>query len=118
MRFFRVVFCLSLIVSFSAINAPALAQSKADKSISDLVDRAAKNANSKQKYNLAYKMKKGQELRWTVEHVASTETQIAGEAEATSSRSQSVKLWKVSSVDSRGNMTFVQVEATAFLVGK
>ncbi len=85
----------------------AWAQSKTDESVSELISRATKNANSKQKFQLAYKMQKGQELRWTVEHVASTKTQIAGESEATSSRSQSTKLWKVSSVDSLGNMTFV-----------
>ena len=104
MHFFRAAFCFSLVV---AISTTTLAQSKTDQTISDSIRRATKNVNSKQKYNLAYKMKKGQELRWSVEHVASTKTQIAGESEAMSTRSQSTKLWKVSSVDSRGNMTFV-----------
>lgn len=107
MSFTRVAFCFLLVVAMSAMTDTLWAQSKPDEPVSELISRATKNANSKQKFKLAYKMKKGQELRWTVEHVASTKTQIAGESETTSSRSQSTKLWKVSSVDSLGNMTFV-----------
>jgi hypothetical protein len=107
MSFSRVAVHLALVIAFVAMTSTTSAQSNSDESVSELINRASKIVNSKQKYHLAYKMKKGQELRWTVEHVASTKTQIAGESEATSSRSQSTKLWKVSSVDSLGNMTFV-----------
>jgi hypothetical protein len=62
---------------------------------------------SKQAYLLAYKLKADETVRWTVEHVASTKTQMAGETEETSSRSVSVKAWKVSNVDATGTMTFV-----------
>lgn len=90
-----------------ACAAPIWAQAKTGQPVADSITRATRNANSKQKYKLAYEMKKGENLRWTVEHVASTKTQIAGDSEETSSRSRSTKLWKVSSVDTQGNMTFV-----------
>ena len=91
--------CIVLVFAFCA--------STFGQSPSDKIKRATQNLNSKQSFKLEYKMKKGQEIRWSVEHVASTKAQIAGEKEDTSSRTKSQKLWKVSSVDSVGNMTFV-----------
>ncbi len=76
-------------------------------SAADRVKRAAENLDRKQLYKLEYQLRKGETIRWTVEHVASTKTQMAGELEETSSRSQSTKVWTVSSVDSLGNITFV-----------
>ena len=68
----------------------------------------------KQKYALKYKFTQGEEVRWNVEHVATTKAQIAGKHETTSSRTESTKLWKVSSIDSIGNITFVHsVESTS-----
>lgn len=80
--------------------------SRVSRSVSESVERATDNVNRKQKYLLAYRFKKGDKVRWTVEHIASTRTQMAGDSEETSSRSQSVKLWDVTSVDSLGQMTF------------
>ena len=73
----------------------------------DKIRNATKRSNSKQKFKLEYKLKAGQEVRWNVEHVASTKAQIAGQKEESSSRSTSRKLWQIRSVDSKGNMTFV-----------
>jgi hypothetical protein len=77
------------------------------KSAKDRVAQATENMNRKQVYKLVYKLQKGETVRWTVEHVASTKTRMAGETEETSSRSESTKAWKISSVDSLGNITFV-----------
>jgi hypothetical protein len=76
-------------------------------SVVDRIQKATEKLNKQQLFHLEYKMAKGEEFRWTVEHVASTKTQMAGELEETSSRSRSTKLWRVSSVDSLGNITFV-----------
>jgi hypothetical protein len=57
-------------------------------------------------YLLQYKLRKGETVRWDVEHHASTKTRMAGESEETSSRSVSRKAWKVIDVDDEGNMTF------------
>ena len=76
-------------------------------SAAERVARAADNMSRKQVYELTYKLKKGETVRWNVEHVASTKTQLGGETEETSSRSVSTKVWNVSSVDSLGNITFV-----------
>ena len=80
--------------------------SRASHSITDSIQRATDNVNRKQKYLLEYRLKKGDKVRWSVEHIASTRTQMAGESEETSSRSQSVKVWDVTSVDSLDQMTF------------
>lgn len=69
--------------------------------------QAAKKIADTQEYELQYKFIQGEEVRWTVEHSATTKTQIAGTKETTSSRSKSTKLWKVSSIDKLGNITFV-----------
>ena len=69
--------------------------------------QAAKKIADSQKHELKYKFAQGEEVRWTVEHSATTKTQIAGTDETTSSRSKSTKLWKVSSIDQLGNITFV-----------
>lgn len=73
----------------------------------DRIARAARNMNRRQRYLLAYKLNADETVRWTVEHVASTKTQMSGVTEETSSRSVSTKTWKISSVDNRGNFTFV-----------
>jgi hypothetical protein len=80
--------------------------SRASRVISESIERATDHVNKNQKYSLAYRFKKGDRVRWQVEHIASTRTQMAGESEETSSRSQSVKLWEITSVDSLGQMTF------------
>ena len=82
-------------------------ESPQQESAKDRVARATENMNRKQVYQLVYKLQKGETIRWTVEHVASTKTRMAGETEETSSRSESTKVWNVSSVDSLGNITFV-----------
>ncbi len=87
----------------------AAAQSKSPQSShlnSSRIERATANANRKLTYKLEYRFKRGDQIRWSVEHVASTRTQMAGETEETSSRSESIKLWEVQSVDSQGKTTF------------
>ncbi len=104
MKFNGMIVCLMGLV----IGCPAFAQVKTQsESAADRVARATNNINRKQVYQLAYKLEKGETIRWTVEHVASTKTQLAGETEETSSRSESTKVWNVSSVDKLGNITFV-----------
>ena len=78
-----------------------------DESALDRVKSATDHLNQKQKYKLTYQFKLNDQLRWDVEHTASTKAQIAGTLEETSSRSQSAKLWKVVNVDATGNMRFV-----------
>lgn len=104
MKFNGMIFCLvGLTFGWTtfALDTPQ------QKSAQERVTRASENMNRKQVYKLVYKLQKGETIRWTVEHVASTKTRMAGETEETSSRSESTKAWKVSSVDSLGNITFV-----------
>ena len=95
---------LLVLVLLLPFSSPILAQ---DESAIDRLNAATRNLNQQQKVLLEYRFKPGDEMRWKVEHTASTKTQIAGTMEETSSRSQSTKLWKVTDVDSKGNMQFV-----------
>ena len=54
---------------------------------------------------LQYKFVKGETLRWKVEHLGATETTIQGNTQTSESRSVSTKVWKITGVDSKGNMT-------------
>ena len=78
-----------------------------DDTVTDRVKSATEHLNQKQKFKLMYRFEAEEQLRWDVEHTASTKAQIAGTLEETSSRSQSKKLWKVVNVDATGNMRFV-----------
>jgi len=75
-------------------------------SVTDQIERATDKVNKNQVYQIEYKLKKGEEIRWNFEHVVTTKFQMAGEVEESSSRSENVKLWRVANVDQLGNITF------------
>ncbi len=96
------------LASFLICGSPAFGQTPDNikESVADQIERATNKVNQKQTYQLAYKLKKGEEIRWDFEQVVSTKFQMAGEVEESSSRSENTKLWKVVNVDQLGNMTF------------
>ena len=98
-------------VSVSCGQQSPATNSRTDKNLNQASVNRAKQAARKlenaQQFLLKYKFQSGEEVRWNVEHSATTKTQIAGNSESTSSRSKSTKLWKVSNVDKLGNITFV-----------
>ena len=96
------IFCLAAL-----FGSPIGFSNAQDESATDRIKSVTEHLNKKQKYKLAYQFKADDQLRWDVEHTASTKAQIAGTMEETSSRSQSAKLWKVVDVDATGNMRFV-----------
>ncbi len=106
----RVFYQLFLfILAFSLSGQLADGQESKPKTTSDRIASAAHSLQNKQQYLLQYKLKKDETVRWTVEHVGSTKTQMAGELEETSMRSQTQSAWRVSNVDALGNMTFVHM---------
>ncbi len=58
------------------------------------------------KYLLQYKFRDGEDLRWATKHVATIETTISGTTQTTEMSSQSTKVWRVTTVDPAGDMTF------------
>lgn len=91
-----------------------LSQTQSNKTLSQRAAEVAQQVSDQQEYFLQYRLRAGEQIRWHIEHIASTQVQIAGKYETTSSRTQSTKLWKVSSVDNAGNITFVHsVESTS-----
>jgi hypothetical protein len=58
-------------------------------------------------YTLQYRFEPGQVLRWQVEHQAKIETTISGTTQTADTETESVKVWRVSSLDDDGNATFV-----------
>ncbi len=74
--------------------------------VEGLLNKAASAAAAQQQYELKYRFRKGESLRWQVEHTATTKTHMANATEEMASRSKSVRCWKVVNVDSKGNMIF------------
>ena len=99
--------CLKLVCLAVLIAGPIGSSAAQDETSTDRAMSAAERLSQKQKFKLAYRFLVDDQLRWNVEHTASTKAQIAGTLEETSSRSQSTKLWKVVDVDATGNMRFV-----------
>ena len=103
---------LSLVVIVGLFNAQSLAQTK--QSAREEADKAVNRLAKQAKYDLNYRFDVGEKIRWSVEHVATTKTQIAGKHETSSSRTNSTKLWEIKSIDKLGNITFVHsVESMA-----
>lgn len=95
-----------LVVALMPLVAAQTVQAQ-EKSAATRVAAAAERLNKRQTYELKYKFKKGEKVRWSVEHVASTKIQMEGETEESSSRSVTQKCWSVRNVDVHGNITFV-----------
>lgn len=68
-------------------------------------DAAADDAAS-ETYLLRYSFSTGEQVRWKVVHLGTTETTIQGNTQTSKSRSASTKVWQVSDVDDGGNATF------------
>jgi len=68
---------------------------------------AAKKKLTEQKYLLRYKFASGDELRWKVVHLVTTETTIAKTTQTAKMRSQSEKVWRVKEIDDSGVATIV-----------
>ncbi|HMO14084.1 MAG TPA: hypothetical protein PKD64_00525 [Pirellulaceae bacterium] len=69
------------------------------------IANAANSISRLQKFTFRHSLKKNEELRWDVEHIASVETRANSVENKLSSRTQSTKLWRVIEVDSLGSMT-------------
>jgi hypothetical protein len=57
-------------------------------------------------YLLRYQLAEGEQVRWKVIHLGTTETKIQGNTQTSKSRSASTKVWRVGKVDAAGNITF------------
>lgn len=58
---------------------------------------------------LQYKAATADEIRWRVVHVVTVDTKIKGVAQTAKTRSVSSKLWKVTEIDAKGNITFAHI---------
>ena len=75
-------------------------------SAADHISRVSNKMQKQQRYKLEYKLKKGEEIKFTTEQSVATKFQMAGALEESSSRSASTKTWKVINIDKLGNITF------------
>lgn len=91
------------IVFSLGLGAKAQTTTEAKSSLADATKRL-----TEQTYELNYSFKKGDELRWQVEHVAKQTTTIQGNQQISRSSSLSTKVWRVTDVNRDGNVTFVQ----------
>ena len=88
------------VVSAVALSAPAASALAAEKENSvSLADSAT--------YDLQYKFKPGETVRWEVVHRAAVDTTIQGTNQTAETRSISIKAWKVTDISDDGHITFV-----------
>jgi hypothetical protein len=66
----------------------------------------AKQLATLRTYQLRYKFRPGEVLRWKVVHLTTVETTVQGKTQEAKTRAVSTKAWKVTDVDEDGNMTF------------
>ncbi len=97
----------SLLVTFSLALICCPPASVADDDTTELTAEldAAKQDLIATRVTLKYKFVKGEILHWRVEHLGATETTIQGNTQTSESRSVSTKVWKITGVDRKGNMT-------------
>lgn len=74
--------------------------------IRDQIAKFTRRRAKSQKYLLAYKMEKGETVRWKHDHGIVNKSRFGGTSEKTSTRTQPEYSWKVQNVDGRGNMRF------------
>ncbi len=84
----------------------ASGQTKPDDRSGTAALRAAAKSVTQQAYLLRHQFESGEEVRWRVKHVAQHVTKIQGNEQTSKSSSNSVKLWKIQSVDADGKITF------------
>ena len=72
----------------------------------DAADPPAAEKKTEKKYDLKYKFRPGETVRWKVEHRAKIRTTISGTTQTAETESYSVKVWKVQKVSESGNFAF------------
>ncbi|QDU96401.1 hypothetical protein [Lignipirellula cremea] len=97
---FPILFCFLCLVP--ALHAEETAAERAER-----LEAAKSRLAAQQKVLLRYKFVTGETLRWKVVHIASTDTKIQGNTQASQSRSTSIKTWKVEQVSDQGVATIV-----------
>jgi hypothetical protein len=99
-------------ISCICLSAPARAADKnpAKKSKQDESPTAsAPEKSDAKKYDLRYKLKRGEVLRYDVTHRASVRSTIEQQTQAAQTRTDSVKVWKVTDVLKNGEIEIITV---------
>lgn len=97
---------LALLLGITGANHCVAQTKQPTTSATDRINRVTKKMAGKQLYELKYKLKKGEQIRFTTEQSVATKFSMAGAKEESSSRSKSSKTWKVVNVDRLGRITF------------
>jgi len=77
-------------------------ESQPDPKLREKLKNSLKKVASEQTYDLRYKLKPGEEIRWKVEHLVTHETSIKETRQTAKSRSISTKVWKIRQIDDQG----------------
>jgi len=74
-------------------------------SVSQATDDAAPN-QADRSFQLQYKLKPGEQIRYEVVHLVTVKTEVQGSGQNNQSRSKSMKLWDVHDFDTQGSIVF------------
>jgi hypothetical protein len=106
MRSFILTPVLSLACCLTFLAGPSLTAGD-DDVLSEL--KAAKERAARQSYKLRYKFQPGDQLRYNVVHLTTSDTRMGKTDSKVQTRSISTKLWRVEDVDPDGLVTFVHL---------
>jgi hypothetical protein len=105
-------------ILFAAISATADEKSVANATNGPVFIALAPEKPATKKYDLRYKLKRGDVLRYEVTHRASIRSTIEQETQAAQTRTDSVKAWKVTDVLKNGEIEFINVVERVHMVNQ
>jgi len=103
---------------FIAVAATAEETSSAAVAEGPVLIALAPEKPTAKKYDLRYKLKRGEVLRYDVTHRASIRSTIEQETQAAQTRTDSVKAWKVTDVLENGEIEFINVVERVHMVNQ
>jgi hypothetical protein len=112
---FHAAFCGILLAAVTATSEEKSAPNATEAPV--LIALAPEKPAAK-KYDLRYKLKRGDVLRYDVTHRASIRSTIEQETQAAQTRTDSVKAWKVTDVLKNGEIEFINVVERVHMVNQ
>jgi hypothetical protein len=116
--FWRSFSIASLSLTLFAVHVVAEESSTTTSADGPAIEGSATEKRPVQKYDLRYKLKRGDVLRYEVSHRASIRSTIEQETQAAQTRTDSTKAWKVTDVLDNGEIEFITVVERVHMVNQ
>lgn len=106
----RFGFCIAVVcAALQSFTAVSSAEEKKSTDNAKPTVSTEKPAAPVEKFNLEYKFKPGETLRWNVVHKATVKSTVQGTSQTAWTSSTSTKVWRVENVSEEGEITFTHL---------